>query len=97
MPYTKISGKYIRRKEQTLMSREEIFKKLNEVFCDVFDDPDIQISDLTTAADIEGWESLTHITLISSVEDAFDISFSMKEVVKMKNVGEMVDIIEEKI
>ena len=79
------------------MSREEIFKKLNEVFCDVFDDPDIQISDLTTAADNEGWESLTHITLISSVEDAFDISFSMKEVVKMKNVGEMVDIIEEKI
>ena len=79
------------------MSREEIFKKLNEVFCDVFDDPDIQISDLTTAAEIEGWESLTHITLISSVEDAFDISFSMKEVVKMKNVGEMVDIIEEKI
>ena len=79
------------------MSRDEIFKKLNEVFCDVFDDPDIQISDLTTAADIEGWESLTHITLISSVEDAFDISFSMKEVVKMKNVGEMVDIIEEKI
>ena len=66
-------------------------------FCDVFDDPDIRINDSTTAADIDGWESLTHITLISSVEDAFDISFSMKEVVKMKNVGEMVDRIEEKI
>ncbi len=79
------------------MSREEIFKKLNEVFCDVFDDPDIRVNDSTTAADIDGWESLTHITLISSVENAFDISFSMKEVVKMKNVGEMVDRIEEKI
>ena len=79
------------------MSREEIFKKLNEDFCDVFDDPDIRVNDSTTAADIDGWESLTHITLISSVEDAFDISFSMKEVVKMKNVGEMVDRIEEKI
>ena len=79
------------------MSREEIFKKLNEVFCDVFDDPDIRVNDSTTAADIDGWESLTHITLISSVEDAFDISFSMKEVVKMKKVGEMVDRIEEKI
>ena len=67
------------------------------VFCDVFDDPDIRVNDSTTAADIDGWESLTHITLISSVEDAFDISFSMKEVVKMKNVGEMVDRIEEKI
>ena len=79
------------------MSREEIFKKLNEVFCDVFDDPDIRVNDSTTAADIDGWESLTHITLISSVENAFDISFSMKEVVKMKNVGEMVDRFEEKI
>ena len=79
------------------MSREEIFKKLNEVFCDVFDDPDIRVNDSTTAADIDGWESLKHITLISSVENAFDISFSMKEVVKMKNVGEMVDRIEEKI
>lgn len=79
------------------MSREEIFKKLNELFCDVFDDPDIRVNDSTTAADIDGWESLTHITLISSVENAFDISFSMKEVVKMKNVGEMVDRIEEKI
>ena len=79
------------------MSREEIFKKLNGVFCDVFDDPDIRVNDSTTAADIDGWESLTHITLISSIEDAFDISFSMKEVVKMKNVGEMVDRIEEKI
>ena len=79
------------------MSREEIFKKLNEDFCYVFDDPYIRVNDSTTAADIDGWESLTHITLISSVENAFDISFSMKEVVKMKNVGEMVDRIEEKI
>ena len=79
------------------MSREEIFKKLNVVFCDVFDDPYIRLNDSTTAADIDGWESLTHITLISSIEDAFDISFSMKEVVKMKKVGEMVDRIEEKI
>lgn len=63
----------------------------------MFDDPDIRVNDSTTAADIDGWESLTHITLISSIEDAFDISFSMKEVVKMKNVGEMVDRIEEKI
>ena len=50
------------------MSRDEIFKKLNEVFCDVFDDPYIRVNDSTTAADIDGWESLTHITLISYIE-----------------------------
>ena len=76
------------------MERNEIFERLNNVFRDVFDDDSITVTDTTTAADIDGWDSLMHITLISAVEDEFDISFQMKEVVKMKNVGDMVDIIE---
>ena len=74
------------------MTRQEIFDKLNEVFSDVFDE-NITVTEATTAADIEEWDSLTHITLISEVEDAFDIKFSMKDVLGMKNVGEMADII----
>ena len=75
------------------MEREKILKKLNEVFCDVFDDDSIVINEAMTANDIEAWDSLIHITLISAVEDEFDIKFSMKEVVGMKNIGEMADII----
>lgn len=75
------------------MTRPEIFEKLNEVFSDVFDE-DIVVSDDTTAADIEDWDSLTHITLISEVEDAFGIKIPMKAVLGMKNVGELADIIE---
>ena len=74
------------------MTRQEIYDKLNEVFSDVFDE-EITVSDTTTAADIEDWDSLTHITLISEVEDAFGIKMSMKDVLSLKNVGEMVDII----
>ena len=74
------------------MTRQEIYDKLNEVFSDVFDE-EITVSDATTAADIEDWDSLTHITLISEVEDAFGIKMSMKDVLSLKNVGEMVDII----
>ena len=74
------------------MTRQEIFEKLNEVFSDVFDE-EITITPETTAADIEEWDSLTHITLISEVEDTFDMKFSMKDVLGMKNVGEMADII----
>lgn len=75
------------------MTRQEIFEKLNEVFSDVFDE-DITVTGETTSSDIEDWDSLTHITLISEVEDAFGIKFSMKDVLGMKNVGEMADIIE---
>ena len=75
------------------MKREEVFEKLNEIFREVFEDDDIVVTETTSAADIEDWDSLTHITLVSSVEEEFDIKFSMKDVIGMKNVGEMVDII----
>ncbi len=75
------------------MEREEVFEKLNEVFCDVFDDDTIEINDDTTADDIEDWDSLEHINLVVAVEKAFDIKFNMGEVNTMKNVGEMVDLI----
>lgn len=77
--------------------REEIYERLNEVFRDVFDDDSISVNDETTAEDVDGWDSLIHITLIEAVEEEFGISFDMKTVVKMKNVGEMVDAIEEAI
>ena len=76
------------------MNRTEIFEKLTTVFQDVFDDESIIISETTTATDIEDWDSLTHIMLLSAVEDEFGIKFDMKAVQSLKNVGEMVDLIE---
>lgn len=79
------------------MSREEVFERLNKVFRDVFDDEEITVTDTTTAKDVEGWDSLIHITLVSEVEDEFDIHFEMRDVTKMQNVGEMADKIMELI
>ena len=79
------------------MSRDEVFERLNEVFRDVFDDESITVNDQTTADDIEDWDSLEHINLMAVVESEFGIKFSMGQVVTMKNVGEMVDIILQKV
>ncbi|MBO4901881.1 MAG: acyl carrier protein [Lachnospiraceae bacterium] len=79
------------------MERNEIYARLNEVFRDVFDEEDLTVTDETTAADVDGWDSHMHITLIDAVEEEFDIRFDMRTVVKMKNVGEMVDEIEKQI
>ena len=70
----------------------EIYERLSKVFTEVFDE-DITVTSDTTAADIEDWDSLTHITLISAIEDEFRMKFSMKEVVGMNNVGELADIV----
>lgn len=79
------------------MSREEVLKKVNEVFKDVFDDKDLIVTNDTTANDIEDWDSLMHITLISSIEEELGIKFEMAEVVGFNNVGDMVDAIYKKI
>lgn len=75
------------------MSKEELYERINTVFRDVFDDDSITVTEKTTANDIEDWDSLEHINLVSAIEKEFGIKFTMAQVVTMKNVGEMADII----
>lgn len=78
------------------MNKNEIVKRLTEVFRDVFGDNSIVITDKTTANDIDDWDSIEHINLIGAVEDEFSMRFKMREVSGMKNVGEMIDIISQR-
>lgn len=71
--------------------------KLTNIFCMVFDDNDITIERHTTANDVDGWDSLSHVNLIVAVENAFKIRFSQKELLTFKNVGDLLSSIESKI
>ncbi len=77
--------------------REEIIEKLEDIFREVFDDDSIEITDDLTAEDVEGWDSLMHITLIGAIESEFKIKFSMRDILSMKNVGALIDKIAELI
>ena len=70
---------------------------LNAVFCRVFNDNRIVISPETTANDIDGWDSLSHVTLILAVEKEFKVRFSQKELLMLSNVGDLHRIIESKL
>lgn len=75
------------------MERKEIFERLNEIFNDVLDLDDVELTDSTCADDIVEWDSLSHIQLIVAIEKAFGVKFSSREIMKWVNVGEMVDTI----
>ena len=75
------------------MNRTEIMAKLNEIFCDVFDDEDIVLSDDTTADDIEDWDSLEQINLLVAIEKQFKIKFQLADVSNLENVGAMADLV----
>ena len=79
------------------MTHEEVMKIVTGIFRDVFDDDTLVIEDSTNSSDIEDWDSLEHIALIVSMEKEFDLRFDLKEVNKLANVGEMVDLIASKL
>ena len=72
---------------------DDILKRLNKTFCDVFNDIDIVLTDDTTAGDIEEWDSLMNIRLLVQIEQDFNISFSTSEIADIANVGELTDLI----
>jgi acyl carrier protein len=76
-----------------MLDREKVVDRLNHLFRDIFDDDDIAVTDDTEAADIDGWDSLTHIRLILGVEREFRIKMTAAEVGSLKNVGQMIDVI----
>ena len=75
------------------MTREEVFEEVRKIFRDNFDDEELVIVDETNSKDIEDWDSIEHINLVIAMEKRFGLKFDIREVGKLANVGEMVDLI----
>ena len=83
-------------KVDTIMDRKEILKQLNDIFVDALDNEDLVISESDQAGDVEGWDSLTHIMLVVSIEKHFKIKFTSTEILSWQNVGALIDSISAK-
>ncbi len=75
------------------MNEDSIYAQLTDIFHDVFDDDLIVLTPQISAKDVDGWDSLTHIRLILTVEKVFKIKFTTSEIGKLENVGELVTLI----
>jgi acyl carrier protein len=76
---------------------DQVTEELNEVFRSVFDNPSIEINGNTTSNDIVGWDSFSHMNLITAIELHFNIEFTQTEAIEFKTVGELIQSIEKKI
>lgn len=79
------------------MKREEIVEKLTAIFREVFVVPTLVINDNMTADDVESWDSLSHMLMVTKVESDFGIKFKLKDLNKLKNVGDLISLIESKL
>jgi len=78
------------------MDKLLLLSEIQNIMRDVLDDPDIVLTEATTANDVDNWDSLTHIQLVVAIEKHFKIKFTSKEILSWKNVGEMIDSIMQK-
>lgn len=79
------------------MTENQVFTEVQGIFRDVFDDESLNITNETNANDIEEWDSLEQINLIVAMESTFKIRFTIDEVSELKNVGEMIALINKKV
>ena len=76
------------------MDEPQIYARLAGIFEDVFDEDSIEITPELSAKDVDGWDSLMHVRLLLTVEKAFKIKFTTSEIGKLKNVGDLVALIQ---
>lgn len=71
------------------MKESEILKEINKIFIDVFEDNSIVLTEATTTTDVEAWDSLNHIQMITAVEKHYKIRFKLNDLLNFKNVGDL--------
>jgi len=79
------------------MTRADIFSELTPVFRDVFNEPGLILTEDLTANDVDNWDSLSHMVMITEVEQRFNIKFKLRDINKMRNVGDLVTILSERV
>ncbi len=79
------------------MNSEQIFEKVNQVFRRVFSNDQIQVTRETTAKDIAGWDSITHLDIITGMEEEFKVEITGFEVMNLNNVGDLLDLLAQKL
>lgn len=75
------------------MDRDEILKQLALIFEEVLKQPELKIDYNMSADDIDGWDSLSNMTIISEIEKKWNVHFKLRDIVRMKNIGDMIDVI----
>ena len=76
---------------------DSILETLQSIFRDILDQPDLVLTRDSNANNVEDWDSLAHINLVTAVEKHYKIKFALGELQELKNVGDMIDLIEAKL
>lgn len=78
-------------------SRAEILERINRVVVDILGSPDLALTEETTARDVSGWDSLSHVQILLGVENAFGFRLNATEIAQMENTGSLIDLVQKHV
>ena len=78
------------------MNREDILKEITEIVQDILGEEEIYLTEMSTAKDIEGWDSLAHISILEAVQSEDNVVFDLEEIIEMATVGDIITAVENK-
>ena len=79
------------------MERSDILNRVQEIFREELEQDDLVLNDETTAEDVDGWDSLSHVQLVATMEEDFNIEFKSREILSWENIGDLIDSIQKKV
>ncbi len=79
------------------MDSDALLPEVQEIFRDVFDEPDLVITRKSNAETVEDWDSMTHVNLVTAIEKRFKVKFALGELQELKDVGDMLDLLAKKL
>jgi acyl carrier protein len=79
------------------VDKAEVQSQVRDILADVLDLPDLTVTEQTTAEDVEGWDSFNHINIVVALESRFGIKFHTAEVEELRNVGDLMELVEKKL
>ncbi len=79
------------------MTQNEILKQINDLLCEILKKNNLTLNRETTSKEVDGWDSLMHMIIMTRIEQHFDITFNVRELIRLKSVGDLCDVIQNKI
>jgi len=81
----------------SVKTKDEILLRVTDLLRDVLMQPALQVTAHSTADQVAGWDSLTHMTIISRIEQDFGVEFQFQEIIALEKVGDIIERISEKL
>jgi acyl carrier protein len=75
----------------------DLLPEIQDIFRDIFDEESLVITRESNASNVADWDSLAHVNLVTAIEKKYKIKFALAELQELKNVGDMIDLIDKKL